>query len=52
MHILCWLGKDLSWNQESPIIWIICLIPTLLMAMDFIYETFRTKVALKHIIAI
>lgn len=43
-HTLCWLGKDLSWNRLSPVPWIICLIPTLVIAADFIFVTFRTKV--------
>eukprot|EP01038_Epipyxis_sp_PR26KG_P016153 gene16153-21956_t len=42
-HTLCWLGKDLSWNQLNPYFWIICLIPTVTIAMDFIWTTHRTK---------
>lgn len=42
-HTLCWLGKDLSWNQLNPYTWVLCLIPTVLIAADFIYVTFRTK---------
>eukprot|EP01040_Poterioochromonas_malhamensis_P012557 gene12557-13746_t len=42
-HTLCWLGKDLSWNQLCQPPWIICLIPTVLIAADFIWCTFKTK---------
>lgn len=45
-HTLCWLGKDLSWNQHWPIPWVLCLIPTILIALDFIYVTWSTKVFL------
>lgn len=43
VHTLCWLGKDLSWNRVSAVPWIICLIPTVLVAIDFIYETAKPK---------
>ena len=46
MHTLCWLGKDLSWNQLNPYTWVICLIPTVGIAIDFIWTTFNTKVSL------
>lgn len=43
MHTLCWLGKDLSWDQDYVPTWIMCLIPTFLIAADFIYVTWSTK---------
>lgn len=42
-HTFCWLGKDLSWNTYNPYTWVLCLIPTVLIAVDFIWVTFRTK---------
>lgn len=42
-HTLCWLGKDLSWNQYNPYTWVICFIPTFFLSLDFIYTTFKTK---------
>jgi hypothetical protein len=42
-HTLCWLGKDLSWNRQSAAPWIICLIPTVLIAADFIFITSHPK---------
>lgn len=42
-HTLCWLGKDLSWNQYNPYFWAICTLPTLVIAADFMWVTFRTK---------
>ncbi len=44
MHTLCWLGKDWSWNQLNPYTWVIFLIPTVLIAIDFIYTTWNTHV--------
>jgi hypothetical protein len=39
-----WLGKDFSWNQNNKGLWVFFLIPTLSVAADFIWVTFRTKV--------
>ena len=44
MHTLCWLGKDLGWNRLNPYLWIVCLVPTVTIAADFIWTTFKTKV--------
>ena len=49
-HTLCWLGKDLSWNQDNFYTWVLCLIPTLLIAADFIYLSHKTKVVLSFIL--
>eukprot|EP01034_Spumella_vulgaris_P021726 gene21726-27779_t len=43
VHTLCWLGKDLSWNELNPYFWVICLVPTVTIAADFIWTTFKTK---------
>jgi hypothetical protein len=45
LHTLLWLSKDLSWNQGSPIPWVIFMVPTLLIAVDFIWMTWSTKVS-------
>jgi len=42
-HTLCWLGKDLSWDQLNPYTWILCLIPTVSIAADFIWTCYHTK---------
>mmetsp|Transcript_12435 Transcript_12435/g.27292 ORF Transcript_12435/g.27292 Transcript_12435/m.27292 type:complete len:227 (-) Transcript_12435:655-1335(-) len=42
-HMLCWLGKDLAWNIENPVLWIMCLIPTFFIGLDFIWVTAKTK---------
>ncbi len=44
-HTLCWLGKDLSWNQRVQSSWVLCLVPTILIAVDFIWVTWNTKVS-------
>lgn len=40
-HTLFWLGKDLSWNRLEPISWVFFSIPTILIAFDFIWVTWR-----------
>lgn len=42
-HTLFWLGKDWSWNQLNPYSWIFFLIPTVLIAADFIITTWKSK---------
>lgn len=42
-HTLCWLGKDLSWNRLSAAPWVLCLVPTILIAVDFIFVTGNPK---------
>mmetsp|Transcript_13638 Transcript_13638/g.22756 ORF Transcript_13638/g.22756 Transcript_13638/m.22756 type:complete len:232 (+) Transcript_13638:494-1189(+) len=42
-HMLCWLGKDLAWDTTTQSLWIICLIPTFLIAFDFIWVTWQSK---------
>ena len=44
VHTLLWLCKDLCWNQDQPIPWVIFIIPTLLVGLDFVYITWNTKV--------
>jgi len=36
-HTLCWLGKDLSWDQNNPYTYVVFMIPTVLIAADFIH---------------
>jgi hypothetical protein len=42
-HTLCWLGKDLSWDTGNIYFWPICLVPTIVIAADFIWITFKTR---------
>ena len=44
IHVLFWLGKDYSWVSLSPVLWIIFLVPTTLLSLDFCYVTGVTKV--------
>eukprot|EP01035_Chromulina_nebulosa_P020172 gene20172-26187_t len=37
------VGKDWSWDLDIPYTWVIFVIPTLLIAIDFIYLTAQTK---------
>eukprot|EP01038_Epipyxis_sp_PR26KG_P014646 gene14646-19677_t len=43
IHILFWLGKDCAWNHGNGIMWIIFLIPTLLIALDFFWVSLFAK---------
>lgn len=43
IHILFWLGKDYAWNTGDVPLWYICSISTLLIALDFIWETAQVE---------
>lgn len=45
IHTLAWLGKDYAWVHVLPSLWVLCLVPTILIAIDFIWTTWKTKVA-------
>lgn len=45
IHTLAWLGKDYAWVRVWPSLWVLCLVPTILIAIDFIWTTWKTKVA-------
>ena len=40
VHMLCWCCKDFAWNRMLAPLWIIAVIPTVLVGVDFIYETY------------
>lgn len=40
-HTFFWCGKDLGWNLANPILWIIFIIPTFLIGLDFIVVTWN-----------
>jgi hypothetical protein len=44
LHTLLWLCKDLSWDLASPLSWVVFIIPTFLIALDFIWMTWSTHV--------
>jgi hypothetical protein len=44
IHTLFWLGKDFAWNLSNGPMWIVFLIPTLAVAVDFIYLSYTAKV--------
>ena len=45
IHILFWLGKDCAWNLLIPVMWIVFLIPTVLIACDFMVTACLHKVS-------
>ena len=45
-HIFFWLGKDTAWNSSVRSMWVIFVIPTLLIAGDFVISTFYVKTAI------
>lgn len=51
LHTLLWLSKDLSWNQSCIPTWILFMIPTFLIALDFIWMTWSTKVMHRALLA-
>jgi hypothetical protein len=42
LHMLFWLGKDCAWNGLIGPMWIVFLIPTVVIAADFVYVSFFT----------
>ena len=46
IHIFFWLGKDTAWNGLIPSMWVIFVIPTILVALDFSYTSFFNKFTL------
>lgn len=40
MHTLCWICKDLAWNQLWDGFWWVALVPTVLVGCDFIHESY------------
>ena len=43
--VLFWMGKDCAWNLLNGPMWIAFLIPTVIVACDFIYLTFLSDVS-------
>ena len=37
LHMLFWIAKDLAWNRLYFSLWLTFMIPTILIAADFIY---------------
>jgi hypothetical protein len=44
VHIFFWLAKDTSWNHNWDVSWIVFSIPTVLIALDFVWQTAHVKV--------
>jgi hypothetical protein len=44
VHIFFWLAKDTSWNHNWNVPWIVFSIPTVLVALDFVWQTAHVKV--------
>ncbi len=50
IHILFWLGKDCAWNNSWPVVWWIFVVPTVAIALDFVWTTsFRTGYGVDHV---
>ena len=50
VHILLWLGKDISYCLFSPTLWCICTFLTLFVACDFVVTTsFYRGMAVDHV---
>ena len=41
LHVLFWLGKDCAWNHMNLALWYLFLVPTLLVAADFVWTACR-----------
>lgn len=49
IHILFWLGKDTAWNRKRPDMWVIFMVPTLLVGLDFVWKTlFKKRLVIDH----
>ena len=44
LSILFWLGKDCAWNGLIPSMWIIFVVPTILIALDFVHTSLYADV--------
>lgn len=44
LHMLFWIAKDLAWNRLQLTMWVLCVIPTVLLALDFIYISLSTPI--------
>eukprot|EP00611_Tribonema_gayanum_P003734 TRINITY_DN1297_c0_g1_i1.p1 TRINITY_DN1297_c0_g1~~TRINITY_DN1297_c0_g1_i1.p1 ORF type:complete len:248 (+),score=31.79 TRINITY_DN1297_c0_g1_i1:973-1716(+) len=40
IHIVFWCGKDLGWTRLNSVMWVVFMIPTVLVAADFVLITF------------
>lgn len=41
--MLFWIAKDLAWNRLNLTLWLSCMVPTLLIALDFIFIAATTR---------
>jgi hypothetical protein len=39
-----WVGKDYCWNTGFFELWVVFTVPTVLVAIDFVYVTWKKKV--------
>eukprot|EP01038_Epipyxis_sp_PR26KG_P007643 gene7643-10403_t len=37
LHMLFWIAKDLAWNINNLQLWLLCLVPTIIIAADFLF---------------
>jgi hypothetical protein len=44
VHMIFWLTKDLAWNLSNISLWWLCLVPTFMLATDFLYISSHTEV--------
>jgi hypothetical protein len=43
IHTLCWLAKDTAWNWWIPSMLLVFLVPTFLLAFDFVWVTLWSR---------
>ncbi len=43
ISMLFWLGKDTAWNNLNPIMWLIFVVPTVIIAVDFVAVTLANE---------
>lgn len=42
-HIVCWIGKDIGWNFKLKYLWVICVFLTVIVSLDFIRVSAKSK---------
>jgi hypothetical protein len=47
VHMIFWLTKDLAWNLNNPTLWFLCLVPTMLLAIDFLHISYTNEVSFR-----
>jgi hypothetical protein len=43
LHMLFWIAKDLAWNKSFLTFWLVCLVPTILIAGDLLFISITSE---------